>query len=533
MKILMSIEKKQNLLRGVFALSSICKGEAFAGYITAHRYSSSTSLGLQLTGKQYVAWVLPSDLERQIEVLGAYVGSLEDVLGWNTLLPGFCRFLRQGDAQKLLDGHIGSTTSGMTTVIGFAGICSGACVSPGICLQCLTEDISPAGLPFWRRDFLMRHVRFCARHNTPIYEICQSCTVRSGRFINLSVPQTTCICGGPLSQRRQGKTRGARDIELDMAIGWSKFLDPEFLPYVQEPYLTELIHERAWEQGFVNHIGVKWSRFYDLLSLAAHKNVAASIQLPYTGQVTINALRGVCAPRNPFHALFLLIILFGSWDAVESALQSRHCSRLSSTILPIKFDTPRYPSSTTLARQAYKRAQLAKSLALLPETCRLYQTLQNANPHLTHSQLRYMLPFPHHLAATRERLWSHGVTTIPTRTGHLYEREVDASLTAHIERRRAELLAAEEPIRITRPRLLRGHNTKTDRAYIDAHFPVAAATLQKYIDTPLTWRRRVVSSAIRAGTFSNWPPGESDQIDELSLHELNLLWRRLQRRERT
>ncbi|WP_143136613.1 hypothetical protein [Burkholderia ubonensis] len=529
----MSIEKKQNLLRGVLALSSICKGEAFSGYIGMHGKFSRTPLGRQLNGKYYIAWLFPSELERQVQVLGDYVGCLEDVLNWNTLLPGLCRSLPRVVAQKLRLRHIGRTAGGMTSLIGFANMRSGVYGGPGICLQCLKDDISPAGLPFWRRDFLIRNVRFCARHETPIYEFCQICTLRFRRSLKLSVPQATCECGAPLKLREHGKTRDARDIELDMARGWSKFLDPEFLPYVQEPYITELIHEQAWERGLVSHVGVNWPRFYDLISPAAHKYVATSIHLPYQGKTIAHALRGEHTPRNPFHTLFLLIALFGSWNAVESALQSQHYSGISPPISPYKFKN--WPSETrTLHKQRVLReARYAKSLALLPQTSRLYETLQSANPHLSHTQLRLMLPTLNNLAATRERLKSHGVTTIPTRQGHLYKRELDIALTAHIEQRRAELLATDERIRISRSLLVNGHNTKVKRDYVDEHLPMAAAALRKYVETPLTWRRRVVGSAIRAGKLRNWSPDDADRVDVLSFHELDLLLCRIRRHERT
>ncbi|WP_157381754.1 hypothetical protein [Burkholderia ubonensis] len=530
----MSSKENQSLLLGVFALSSICKGEAYAGYIGTHRYSSHTPLAHQLTGNHHASWIFPSKLKHQVQVLGECVGSLEDVLSWNTLLPGFCRFLRRGDAHKLRERHIGLASVNSTTLIGFGGIRAAPFESPGICLQCLREDISPSGHPFWRRDFLMRNVNFCSRHGTPIYEFCQNCAHGRGSSITLTTPQTTCVCGGPLKPRTHVKTRGANVIELDICRGWSRFLDPDFLPNVDEPYITELVHEQAWVRGLVNHQGVNWRRVHDILSPAALRDVATNIQFPFRSEATSRALRGEQSMRNPFHAVFLLVTLFGSWDAVESALQSPY-SRGTAMVI----NEPKPGARTNRSRppphrrKAELKRSFAKSIARLPQTCRLYEALRDANPHLCHTQLVCLLPWSDRLAASCERLAAHGVTAIPSRKGEQYKQEIDRSLTAHIEKRRAELLAADELIRLSISRLREGHSAAVSLRYIYTRLPMAAAALQQYVDTPLTWHRRAVRSAIRAGKLATYSPADADRVDEMSLYELKRLLKRSRKYECT
>ncbi|MNJ22143.1 hypothetical protein D3C77_165100 [compost metagenome] len=44
---------------------------------------------------------------------------------------------------------------------------------PGICIDCVKEDIDSLGFPYWRRDH--RYVNVCAKHNTVLLRICPVC----------------------------------------------------------------------------------------------------------------------------------------------------------------------------------------------------------------------------------------------------------------------------------------------------------------------------------------------------------------------
>ncbi|WP_157829690.1 hypothetical protein [Pseudomonas fluorescens] len=44
---------------------------------------------------------------------------------------------------------------------------------PGICIDCVKEDIDSLGFPYWRRDH--RYVKVCAKHNTVLLRKCPVC----------------------------------------------------------------------------------------------------------------------------------------------------------------------------------------------------------------------------------------------------------------------------------------------------------------------------------------------------------------------
>ncbi|MBP5068625.1 TniQ family protein [Pseudomonas chlororaphis] len=50
---------------------------------------------------------------------------------------------------------------------------------PGICIDCVKEDIDSLGFPYWRRDH--RYVKVCAKHNTVLLRKCPVCGVDVSR----------------------------------------------------------------------------------------------------------------------------------------------------------------------------------------------------------------------------------------------------------------------------------------------------------------------------------------------------------------
>lgn len=44
---------------------------------------------------------------------------------------------------------------------------------PGICIQCVKDDIAQLGFPYWRRDH--RYVKVCSKHNTLLLRKCPIC----------------------------------------------------------------------------------------------------------------------------------------------------------------------------------------------------------------------------------------------------------------------------------------------------------------------------------------------------------------------
>jgi hypothetical protein len=518
-KLTSTMPTKTILKQSLFSLTSICKGEVFAGYLARHRMHGSVSPLVQLYGHGVMSWILPSRLEENVALLSDYVGSVGNVLANHTLIPGFNRFLSLADAERVRTHHVGSTEWRVNSIIGLTNNRQlGHTWSPGICIECLKEDIAPNGATYWRRDFLLSHVRFCARHGKRIYTYCGICNHGFRTSGTLDAPRNSC-CSRPLKVRKHVVTHNIEHLELDLARGWSTLLDARFAPHVRGPEIATVIHKKAWELGLLTEQVVRWKRFEEFFGQPDLTALGISVGFPFRSDTTHLALRGQASPRNPFHALFLLVAMFGSWNAAERAILSSQSVGKSKPEAP-RVSDPKWANIYQRQRPRF----LARSAELLPETTRLYEQLRDANPHLSHSSLVLRLPHANRMGLTVDVLRKGGVKEIPARGPDKAARN-DASAAAHIERRWHDLIESGARFRFTAQRLLYGHslaNRWTDPAARDAS-PKAAAMLAKYSETPVMRSRRILRVDILAGKVPRCRPANVDSLDGMTDREIESL----------
>ena len=509
-------------LRPHFSLSSICPGEPFSGYLARHRYMTPTSICKDVTGLNMLpSWVLPANIARFVRILGDRVGSPGDVLANNTLLPGYVRFLPPDVAQLLRQRHLSGSQRTSSLLLGMNSSIQRPVWNPAICLLCLKDDLTPNGMPFWRRDFLFSHVRFCSRHQTPLYEMCGACTHSHRHSEVITTPHETCICGKPLKQRTHTTSERAQEIELDIARGWSTLLDSSFAPRMQGPQFADLLQRVAREQGLLEHGRVQWQKYQALISDSARIEVIMSLRISVRAPSISEALKGNACPSNPFVAIFLLVTLFGSWRHAEAAIRSYNSTKSGHEAFE---DEPRRPPGPPRKRSISYQLKKATSMDLLPQTSRLYNEMREANPHLSHWQVLHSLPSRNRAAATRALLIEHGAVLVPRRKGDERTRAVDESLTSHIERRSQELIEKKVPFRITAARLIHGHvGTSQGRSAI-LKFPKAAAALDTHEETNEGRYRRLIKAAIGDAKLEGLTTASAHIVDEMDLHRLKLVW---------
>ncbi|WP_434113355.1 TniQ family protein [Paraburkholderia caffeinilytica] len=474
------------------------------------------------------SWIFPTNLARYIELLGDRVGSENDVLANNTLLPGYTRFLFRSAREQLRQRHLTESQWSSATELGMTRM-SRPIWNPAVCMICLQDDLTPNGTPFWRRDFLFSHTRFCPRHETPLYEMCGACTHSSRVSDVITSPLDSCICGNPLKARTHTLSERAQEIELDIARGWSTLLDSSFCPRMRGIQFADLLHQVARAHGLIWRGRIQRRKYQALVSDSAKAEVIMSLRIPVSGPLIHRALAGFECPRNPFVSIFMLVALFGSWATAEAAIRAYKSTSINPHV-PFDDAQPCAPRR----RSSYNHVQsMAKSIALLPEAGHLYSEIKEANPHLSHSEVVKTLPMRYRRAATRESLAMHGVDLVPARKGDEYRHAVDESLASHIERRKLEFVEKNVPFVISSSRLLSGHPRVSQRTAVLANFPKAAAALERCVETNEQHYRRLIKTAIRSGALEGLTPASEHIVDEMDLRRLNLLWARVNRDDET
>ncbi len=512
------------LKHGLLSVSSICRGEVFTAYLLKHPHHPILTKQSQIYKKCDSAWLLPAGIRNYVDYLSAYVGSLDNVLDNNTLALGFSRFLSREDGQTVRRYHTGEIESRISAIVGLTKCGrTGRNWSPGICLECLNEDICATGEVFWRRDFLLNNVRWCARHQTPIHNFCDSCLYITQRKL-FYAPADRCVCGHPLNTRT--RISNFEELELELSRGWTKMLDPTFAPHLRGPEIAALTRDTATELGLAKNCRVKWKHFRTFLGQPKLKAFGESIGFKIYAEYNWKAISGERSIRDPFHALFLLIAMLGSWDAVEDAIKSRpqypHTSPESQSRAPSTILRKTDPSTQERTK--------ALSIALLPETSRLYSRLRDENPELNHSSIKRLLPTLHSRAINRDALRAHGVAVKPT----IWEKEdtaaKDAEAAAYIERRWHELTTAGTTRRLTKHLLLWGSpfGQILQRPATLTRLPLMSAALRKYTETSAMRYRRLLRMEILSGNFPRVAPKDVDSIDGLSDKKIESIMRRHQ-----
>lgn len=514
------MQTHRHTLIGVFLASSICKGEVFAGYVARHNLRALEPLHVQLLGRRNASlpWLLPTRLQEHVPILGDRVGSLESVLTNNTLVPGFNRFLSAAQSELMHRHHIGTEVAGLTAKLGLMSSrhrdLARSVWGPAICLDCLEDDIAPTGDPFWRRDLLMRHIRVCPRHSTPVYDLCGTCLHGFSGSITLGAPRSRCVCGGPLKQRERHRGKTMERLEFSIARGWHRLLDADFAPHAQGQLIAAIASQKAREIGVTKGRQVKWEQYTRTFMSPAIGKLGDSLRFPFKSRRVSGFLLGETTLRNPFHALFVLLAMFGSWEEIESVLSA-------TTSAPDIFTPTARPAMHRNSPEDRAR-RLGQSIQLLPQTCQLYESLRSTHPYLSHTGVRDQLPYMNALAATKGRLRAHGV--------HFPEGDIsqvlDASGAAHIERQAQTLIRAGVAYRLSRMRLLKDHPLRNSWQHKDvrARSPKTAAALKKHFETWAKFRRRLLPEKIRAGLVPGLLPKQAGEVDNLTDEEVHALW---------
>ncbi|WP_224032590.1 hypothetical protein [Paraburkholderia caribensis] len=310
-----------------------------------------------------------------------------------------------------------------------------------------------------------------------------------------------------------------------MARAWSKLLDHEFAPEVRGPHLAKLLLRGSLDNGLIKNGRVQPNMYKSLISSPDHIEIAKRLGLFTSSSLILDALSGKKCPRNPFITIFMLLTLFGSWQAVRLAITSH---RREVNPREIILDETDMGSARPARRKNDSARQRARALVLLPETIRLYNARRKVHPHLSHSQIVESLPAGHRSGATRDNLRKHGANLAPARRGAEYRQRLGNSIAETIERRWREFVDLDVTFRISTYRLLHGLPAVA-RKDLATRFPNAAVALEKFAETCDAFYRRVVKSAVVTGKLKKFAPEDGHIIDAMEINDVKRLWKQVRR----
>ncbi|WP_157650814.1 MULTISPECIES: TniQ family protein [Burkholderia cepacia complex] len=426
--------------------------------------------------------MLPSRMGPVIQLLGGNVGSVEDVIQHNMLIPLASRFIPPEDTRSIMSHFIDGPRQGLASKVGMAGPTSGWAKHRLLrCPKCLEEDIGCCGRPFWRRDHLLPGILFCGKHQMPLHVPCDDC-------LNYTVfPERTlhaghhCGCGlKPLPEATR-LTDAKAEAEIGLARVASLLMESDYLPNFDYRRVADEINLSAVDLGLV-----QGGEFRPALAKEYFSNSPFSALLSRTGIFRSDAdtlreiFKGRRCIRHPITAIAVLKSLAGGWGQVEDRMRGfvRDFANLPVPDVP---KTPGYTQKGTRGRFIYY--------------AKWYSQLSVEHPELNHARLMGLLPRAAKKHLTKKRLESAGFDTPTTFWSTTNDTQLAGELIAHIEQRSRHLRATGYQRRITKTALLstfRRPKLFSQRGMTERLID-AWETLERNTEDPAAWRERLKS----------------------------------------
>ncbi len=460
--------------------------------------------------KKGVAWGLPSRIREINEILGLTAHGPEALMANNTLVPALARFLTEEDAENLRNHTLERSVRGITGVAGLTGHVSSAAAmwQPAVCAECLVHDIAADYRPFWRRDFLWTHVKYCGKHLLPLLVHSRNCPTVTARLSSIHLPSEHCQWCGPLQQRLQRSDGLLDEVEVDFSLAWSQLLDSDELPTCNRKDMAKLMQWQLQILGITSHGRISWSRWRGLI-LSSPYGHATGIRLANDKCLRDLVLRGVL-PRNLRQTILLLMTLFGGWRNAVDHFKNKNIDSIE--IEPV---IPRSNRKKYRVQKDWYLENRRKAEKNAAEYAAEYAEFRDLHPTESHTSLLGMLPHEFRYL-TRQRLEKLGVKPAASRRGDEFHLELDSSLAAHIETTANALRETCFQGRLSRTRLCVGHRKGKKLGALLDRLPKTQAMLTKYEESEAEYRRRILRRNTGGDEIYFFDGREADYIDALA-----------------
>lgn len=527
---------------GLFiAKPRILEGEHITGYaarLTAFSTLSSKVLTMGLQGKQgnKPAWVLPSGLERLVTLLHPGLPAADVLLSEHTLYPLFRPFLPPEAAEALRAHSLGTAVPGIAATCGLSAYGVSGRYSRAVCKACLADDCV-AGQPYWRRSHFIPGIVICPTHAQPLYTYCDSCIAGFRKSIGSALPNSRCACGAELVAVRSLGTEEEKKAEVGIACLAGEMLSSRPFQDLNHEQILAAISNRAKKYGHGGPRGV--IRVRTILEQRIGQQTLNAHQFRTSAENFHMALLGRKLPRN---ATQNIIMIYGLFDNLADFIESAQHNARGITDPTVYCDGSGQVKKRRLGRLGlygkWGRMPHEELEQVRARARRKALHVKRANPGINRTNfsktsreaaVAYLFlvrfdgrwldeTFPRHLPAFRI---SDDVKSRHSRT--------DVSLANHIYARRAELMRASILGRVTRRRLLQGHEMESVGRYRLARFKNANSALDACVESSQEWQiRQTVLLLKRARSISPEAPFDFDStLPNLSIAQLKNLQRRI------
>ncbi|WP_143048364.1 TniQ family protein [Burkholderia sp. WP9] len=428
-------------------------------------------------------WMLPSRMRRVINLLGQSVGTIEEVIKHNTLIPLASRFIRPEDTESIVSHFIEGPRGGLASKVGMAGEASGWSKHRLLrCVECLKEDIGSCGKPFWRRDHLLPGLLFCGKHRVPLQVPCEVCANYASFSERTLHAGHHCGCGlTPLLEATQ-MTDAQSESEIGLARIASQLLDSDYLPTLDFRRVAKETSRAAVELGLVRDGESRYARIREFLSDSPFNALLRRTGIFAASRTKLTRIfNGDSCMRHPLSALTLLTSLVGRWQTVELRVTASNIDEEAST-------------RVNLARKVRLEEGLPElSPDRIARDFQRYKELHAIHPGLNHTQLRGRFSTKSRRYLTVERVRNAGVEVLPRPKQKKSDSDLVDELIAHIKNRSLHLLATRYPERITGRVLMETFRRPKvfEQKGMKARLPRAYETLTELRETDAAWRERM------------------------------------------
>ena len=428
--------------------------------------------------------MLPSRMGPVITLLGKSVGTFDEVIKHNMLIPLAARFIPPEDTESIVSHFIEGPTGGLASKVGMAGQTSGWAKHRLLrCVKCLKDDIGSCGKPFWRRDHLLPGILFCGKHEMALClpcELCANYTHSSNRTLHAG---HHCGCGLKPLDEAALLTDEQAEVEIELARITSRLLDADHLPTLNFQRVATETHNAAAELGLVRDGFLRHTEAREFLKASPLASLLRRTGILNLGPANFAAfLKGERVFRHPIPAIAMLTSLAGKWRAVERRVVAQTETGGVITELKAKAEVVNMEMARTRSPE-----RIAKDIER-------YKRLRAEHPGRNHTELRRTFGSEAQSYLTREFLIAAGVD-VPLRLRRTRARDAHLveSLISHIERRSQQLRTALYTNRITatslmttfyRPRIF-------NQKGMVKRLSLAHAVLLRHTESHAGWRKRL------------------------------------------
>ncbi|MGF6739606.1 hypothetical protein [Paraburkholderia atlantica] len=437
------------------------------------------------------AWYAPSGLDRYIEPFKEVIGTFDELIGGNTLLPLKLRTTTPEQADTIIAYTRYQYAGGILAPLGMNGPNGGRFrVLPTMCPECAQSNIALCDTPFWNRANMVPGLLFCSEHKRPLEVGCEECAVTQDHN-KLVWPGKHCGCGLKPLDEVSGMSSSQQEHEIELHRVTKLLLDPDYMPGLNRGAIAEVARRRGQELGLIEDGAMQTELAHDYLSQHSMKRLLERSGILSTGDLSYDHVTGKLVYLNPLQSSVLLMALFDDWSDVENAVEQINAGDIQLKPLnpkpgkkllepePLNYHTRKHRRYMERNRESLRAREQLKYIAV-----------REKKPHLNHAGIQLEVGCPRDWAPTVESLKAAG-ESVPTITFDPEKNKViDLLLSERVVSVALEFAYSECEKRVSANRLLAGTILSKNTQYRHL-FPLTDEALTRYTESHDDWCARV------------------------------------------